>query len=164
MILRILSADACRFTSTFGYGYETDSVAIPFSFHTRYRDIMADAELPPGWVQKESRSSGRSYFFNTFTHATQWERPVAPGADEVCTILNFQSTVFYLEVAAAVINSVQVQASHLLVKHRDSRRPSSWKQAEITRSKEEALELLKSKAFCNFWNTVLLVHVRVRLA
>jgi NIMA-interacting peptidyl-prolyl cis-trans isomerase 1 len=31
----------------------------------------------------------------------------------------------------------------LLVKHRDSRRPSSWKQEKITRTKEEALEMLR---------------------
>ena len=36
----------------------------------------------------------------------------------------------------------QVQASHLLVKHRDSRRPSSWREENITRSKEEALDIL----------------------
>ena len=34
----------------------------------------------------------------------------------------------------------QVQASHLLVKHRDSRRPSFWREENITRSKEEALD------------------------
>ncbi|GME85871.1 unnamed protein product [[Candida] boidinii] len=32
---------------------------------------------------------------------------------------------------------------HLLIKHRDSRRPSSWKTKEITRSKEEAIDTLK---------------------
>ena len=36
----------------------------------------------------------------------------------------------------------QVRASHLLVKHRDSRRPSSWREENITRSKEEALDIL----------------------
>lgn len=36
----------------------------------------------------------------------------------------------------------KIRCSHLLVKHRDSRRPSSWREAEITRSKEEALERL----------------------
>ena len=30
----------------------------------------------------------------------------------------------------------------MLVKHRDSRRPSSWREENITRTKEEALELL----------------------
>ncbi|GMH40764.1 hypothetical protein BSKO_08668 [Bryopsis sp. KO-2023] len=33
----------------------------------------------------------------------------------------------------------RVTASHLLVKHRNSRRPKSWKDPEITRSEEEAL-------------------------
>ena len=37
-----------------------------------------------------------------------------------------------------------MRASHLLVKHRDSRRASSWRETTITRSKEEALQLLMS--------------------
>lgn len=36
----------------------------------------------------------------------------------------------------------KIRCSHLLVKHAESRRPSSWREAEITRSKEEALERL----------------------
>jgi NIMA-interacting peptidyl-prolyl cis-trans isomerase 1 len=38
----------------------------------------------------------------------------------------------------------QVQARHLLVKHRDSRRPTSWRELNITRTKEEALEIVKA--------------------
>lgn len=37
----------------------------------------------------------------------------------------------------------KIRAAHLLVKHRDSRRPSSWKETNITRTKEEAIDLLK---------------------
>lgn len=37
----------------------------------------------------------------------------------------------------------KIRVAHLLVKHRDSRRPASWREAQITRSKEEALEILK---------------------
>lgn len=37
----------------------------------------------------------------------------------------------------------EVQASHLLVKHSGSRRPSSWREEKITRSKEEAREILE---------------------
>lgn len=37
----------------------------------------------------------------------------------------------------------KVQAAHLLVKHSGSRRPSSWKENNITRSKEEALAKLE---------------------
>lgn len=37
----------------------------------------------------------------------------------------------------------QVQASHLLVKHNKSRNPSSWRSASITRTKDEAREILE---------------------
>ncbi|TWW58899.1 Peptidyl-prolyl cis-trans isomerase NIMA-interacting 1, partial [Takifugu flavidus] len=35
-----------------------------------------------------------------------------------------------------------VQCSHILVKHNRSRRPSSWRQQTVTRTKEEALEII----------------------
>jgi len=37
----------------------------------------------------------------------------------------------------------KIRAAHLLVKHKDSRRPASWREPNITRSKEEAIEMLK---------------------
>ena len=37
----------------------------------------------------------------------------------------------------------KIRAAHLLVKHKDSRRPSSWKEPDITRSKEEAVRILE---------------------
>jgi len=37
----------------------------------------------------------------------------------------------------------KIRCSHLLVKHRESRRPSSWRENTITRTKEEAIEILK---------------------
>lgn len=37
----------------------------------------------------------------------------------------------------------EVQASHLLVKHSGSRRPSSWREENITRTKEEARKILE---------------------
>lgn len=80
---------------------------------------MAAGEfLPKGWEKRESRSSGRTFYFNIYTKASQWESPSIPSPGDV-------------------------QASHLLVKHNESRRPSSWKEDKITRSKEEALEIIK---------------------
>lgn len=35
-----------------------------------------------------------------------------------------------------------VRCSHILVKHKDSRRPSSWKEKVVTRTKEEALRMV----------------------
>lgn len=42
-----------------------------------------------------------------------------------------------------IILYIEVQASHLLVKHAGSRRPSSWREEKITRTKEEAINILK---------------------
>ncbi|KAK9841327.1 hypothetical protein WJX74_003968 [Apatococcus lobatus] len=39
--------------------------------------------------------------------------------------------------------SDEVRASHILIKHRDSRNPSSWKEAHITRSKDEAIHVAR---------------------
>ena len=44
--------------------------------------IMAD-NLPAGWVKKESRSSGKTYYFNTITQSSQWEKPEAPASGQV---------------------------------------------------------------------------------
>ena len=80
--------------------------------------------------------SGRTYYVNKETGVSQWEKPDGP-ASRMST----------------------VQCSHILVKHRESRRPSSWRQENITCSKEEALKQLEGtmaaaestvKGFCRF--------------
>ncbi len=38
----------------------------------------------------------------------------------------------------------KIRAAHLLVKHRGSRRPASWREAEITRSKEDAMAIISA--------------------
>lgn len=79
-----------------------------------------EAPLPEGWEMRTSRSTGMTYFLNTYTKKSQWERPEAP-ADQG-----------------------EIRCSHILVKHADSRRPSSWREDKVTRSKEDALDLIKS--------------------
>ncbi|XP_005090952.1 putative peptidyl-prolyl cis-trans isomerase dodo [Aplysia californica] len=78
------------------------------------------SDLPPGWEKRSSRSTGKDYYMNLYTKESQWEVPTEPAQEK----------------------SDKVTCSHLLVKHRDSRRPQNWKQETITRSKEEALQLL----------------------
>ncbi|KAL4219353.1 Peptidyl-prolyl cis-trans isomerase NIMA-interacting protein 1 [Mactra antiquata] len=80
------------------------------------------ADLPAGWEKHTSRSSGRDYYLNVYTKESQWDIPSSPAKQR---------------------NMEQVQCSHLLVKHRDSRRPASWRQDKITISKEEALATLQ---------------------
>lgn len=78
------------------------------------------SELPPGWAKKMSKTHGKEYYYNAETQESVWEHPGEEGGGSAAT----------------------VRASHLLVKHMDSRRPSSWREENITRSKEEALSIL----------------------
>lgn len=83
-------------------------------------DSSSSSSLPEGWESRVSRSTGMMYFLNIYTKKSQWEKPERPA------------------------DPVEIQCSHILLKHVDSRRPSSWREDKITRSKEEALEALKT--------------------
>jgi NIMA-interacting peptidyl-prolyl cis-trans isomerase 1 len=80
------------------------------------------SRLPEGWVAKESKSRpGVIYYINQVTQETQWDMPTEPATGGEAS---------------------QVRASHLLVKHNKSRRPSSWREDNITRSEDEARKLI----------------------
>merc|ERR1719210_147949 len=66
-------------------------------------------------------SACKTYYLNPHTKESQWEVPTGPPKKM----------------------SGQVQAAHLLVKHRESRRPASWRQDPITITKDEALRQLE---------------------
>ncbi|KKK11893.1 peptidyl-prolyl cis-trans isomerase ssp-1 [Aspergillus rambellii] len=77
------------------------------------------------------------------TRESCWEPP----ADTDMETLKMYMAKFHSGSAAVPDGSGQgegkIRCSHLLVKHRDSRRPSSWKESDITRSKEEARQILE---------------------
>ncbi|PKX98680.1 peptidylprolyl isomerase ESS1 [Aspergillus novofumigatus IBT 16806] len=83
---------------------------------------MVETGLPAGWEVRHSNSKNLPYYFNPSTKESRAPagRPDGTGQGEG-----------------------KIRCSHLLIKHRDSRRPSSWREAEITRSKEEAIEILR---------------------
>ncbi|RUS29567.1 peptidyl-prolyl cis-trans isomerase pin1 [Jimgerdemannia flammicorona] len=60
-------------------------------------------ELPQNWEVRHSRTYSKDYYFNTLTKESRWDPPPM-GENE------------------------RIRASHLLIKHKDSRRPSSWKE------------------------------------
>ncbi|XP_062487051.1 peptidyl-prolyl cis-trans isomerase NIMA-interacting 1 [Pezoporus occidentalis] len=97
---------------------------------------MAEEEkLPAGWEKRMSRSSGRVYYFNHITNASQWERPSGGGGSGSGGPGSGGGRNGPGEPS-------KVRCSHLLVKHNQSRRPSSWRQDKITRTKDEALGLI----------------------
>jgi len=83
-----------------------------------------------------SNSRRVPYFFNSVSKQSSWEPPAGLLEKEISALPGAKE---YLESA----RPGQVRASHLLVKHRDSRRASSWKEANITRTKEEAIAILR---------------------
>ncbi|KAG8898971.1 Nucleoporin nup84 [Tulasnella sp. 403] len=108
--------------------------------------IVVDSHIAQGWEVRMSSSRGVHYFYDPETRQSQWDTPDGlteeeaqklPGADKYLKHANGGGA------AATGGSAVQVRASHLLVKHRGSRRPSSWKEANITRTKEEAIAILK---------------------
>ncbi|KAJ6120134.1 WW/Rsp5/WWP [Penicillium sp. IBT 18751x] len=103
---------------------------------------MAETGLPSGWEVRHSNSKNLPYYFNPATKESRWEPP----ADTNTETLKLYMATHHTPAArpeAGGQGEGKIRCSHLLVKHRESRRPSSWREAEITRSKEEAIEILK---------------------
>lgn len=76
---------------------------------------------PPGWEIRHSKSrQGQGYYYNPVTKQSLWEYPPDKGEEPE-----------------------QVRVRHILLKHTGSRRPSSHRQAHITRTREEALKLIQ---------------------
>ncbi|KAJ0417747.1 hypothetical protein BJY00DRAFT_289029 [Aspergillus carlsbadensis] len=104
---------------------------------------MVNTGLPAGWEVRHSNSKNLPYYFNPTTRESCWEPPT----DTDMEALKVYMAKYHSGAAAYPDGSNQgegkIRCSHLLVKHRDSRRPSSWREANITRSKEEAREILR---------------------
>ncbi|KAF3903065.1 hypothetical protein ABW21_db0200933 [Orbilia brochopaga] len=101
---------------------------------------MSDAGLPTGWEIRMSKSRGIPYYFCQATQESMWEPPTGTDSDK----LKAHMAANYSEASPANAPQAQkIHAAHLLVKHRESRRPSSWKEQEITRSKDDALYILR---------------------
>jgi NIMA-interacting peptidyl-prolyl cis-trans isomerase 1 len=62
---------------------------------------------PDSWQEKYSKTYDRKYYYNPQTGETTWNNPSASTEKD------------------------KVHVRHILVKHRDSRRPSSWKEVKI---------------------------------
>lgn len=71
-----------------------------------------------------------TYYLNKHTKKSQWDKPDGPAP----LVDDEEDDIGVLK---------QVQCSHILVKHAGSRRPSSWREEEITRSKDEAMDIVK---------------------
>ena len=75
-----------------------------------------------------SQSRKVPYYYNTQTRQSVWEPPADLTQDQINALPGAKE---YLSGQGEGAKPARVRASHLLVKHNGSRRPSSWKEVRI---------------------------------
>jgi NIMA-interacting peptidyl-prolyl cis-trans isomerase 1 len=114
-------------------------------------ETSPETGLPTGWEIRISTSKHLPYYFNPSTSESRWEPPESADTDKLKQYMaaNFTGTsrLSTTETTTASGNGAgetgKIRAAHLLIKHRESRRPASWREAKITRTKEEARGILE---------------------
>lgn len=101
--------------------------------------VLALKNMSSAWEVRFSNSRKLPYFYNPQTHESMWELPEGISEEQARKLPGG-----HLLGEASQSGPAHVRASHLLVKHNQSRRPSSWREKTITRSKEEAIAQLKA--------------------
>lgn len=120
---------------------------------TLRREHRTDPREPRTPEIRFSNSRKRPYFYNPASQESRWEVPADLASTDLSTLPGAEHLAYQGQGASADASkakaagpgagSNKVRASHLLVKHSGSRRPSSWREANITRSKEDAVDILR---------------------
>lgn len=97
--------------------------------------------LPAGWEVRHSNSKNLPYYFNPDTKESKWEPPEDTDGETLKTYMATYHTGN--AVIAEQPTEGKIRCAHLLVKHRDSRRASSWRSKEITRTRDEAQGIIE---------------------
>ncbi|KAF2674371.1 rotamase-domain-containing protein [Microthyrium microscopicum] len=101
--------------------------------------------LPSGWEIRISNSKNLPYYFNADTKESRWEPPEGSDTNKLKEHMSTHHSSAGINRSTAANGSEgKIRAAHLLIKHNGSRRPSSWRESKITRSKEEAREILQA--------------------
>ncbi|KAK6507554.1 protein kinase ssp1 [Arthrobotrys musiformis] len=104
---------------------------------------MSETGLPPNWEIRVSKSRGIPYYFHPQTQESRWESPPGTDTEKLKTYMAARHSSSGGGDQNSKPQGEKIRAAHLLVKHKDSRRPSSWKDADITRTKEDARAIIQ---------------------
>lgn len=102
---------------------------------------MSESGLPGGWEVRRSNTKNLPYYFNPDTKESRWEPPEGTDAER---LKQYMADYHSSKASSSTVQPQEgkIRCAHLLVKHKGSRRPVSWRQAEITRTKEEARAII----------------------
>ncbi|KAI9711113.1 MAG: protein kinase ssp1 [Chrysothrix sp. TS-e1954] len=107
---------------------------------------MASSGLPTGWEVRHSNSKNLPYYFHPETKESRWEPPSGTDSEALKQYMaeyHSNHSKSQPRQTNGTEGDSKIRAAHLLVKHEGSRRPASWREAHITRSKDEAEEIIK---------------------
>ncbi|KAF2180679.1 peptidylprolyl isomerase [Zopfia rhizophila CBS 207.26] len=106
---------------------------------------MADTSLtglPDGWEVRRSNTKNLPYYFHPATKDSRWEPPVGTDPNKLKAYMaEHHSSLGGAEVLQPP--GGKIRCAHLLVKHKESRRPASWRESRITREKSEARTVIE---------------------
>lgn len=92
----------------------------------------ADTGLPSGWEVRHSNSKNLPYYFNEAQKQSRWEPPSGTDTEKLKAYMAEHHSQREIAPDTSGLNgnanSGKIRAAHLLIKHKDSRRPSSWRQ------------------------------------
>jgi len=103
---------------------------------------MEESGLPPGWEVRRSNTKNLPYYFCPETKESRWEPPADTDPDKLKVFMAKFHSSKGLNAERPGGHEGKIRAAHLLVKHYGSRRPASWREAKITRTKEEAMSII----------------------
>ncbi|KAG5436911.1 hypothetical protein PCK2_001038 [Pneumocystis canis] len=104
--------------------------------------MVQENGLPEYWEIRCSRSKNLPYYYNLKTNESFWEPPVGCDMEKLRNYMMNNGLIPTLSQTNKEIDNDKIRVIHLLVKHNQSRRPSSWKESNITRTKQEAMEII----------------------
>ncbi|KAH8719315.1 hypothetical protein GQ44DRAFT_712561 [Phaeosphaeriaceae sp. PMI808] len=99
--------------------------------------------LPNGWEVRRSNTKNLPYYFHPETKDSRWEPPAGTDSDKLKKFMAAHHSSTGVAPTTSSHSGDKIRAAHLLVKHRGSRRPASWREPNITRTKSEAEVLIK---------------------
>lgn len=105
-------------------------------------NVQVETGLPSGWEVRHSNSKNLPYYFCPATKESRWEPPSGTDPEKLKVFMADYHSAKGINTDGRGGSEGQIRCAHLLIKHEGSRRPSSWRESKITRTKEDAMRTL----------------------